>query len=69
MNNNGRASFSPSQRMGDRIMTDSVVQQKVFGQLRAVYESMPKGGIPDRIWRLLLALEQVELAAKREQKR
>jgi hypothetical protein len=55
--------------MGDTIMTDNVIQQKVFGQLRHVYESMPKGGIPDRIWRLLLALEQVEITTKREQKR
>ena len=50
-------------------MTDNVVQQAVFGQLRALYEGMPKGGIPDRIWGLLLALERVELAAKREHKR
>lgn len=42
-------------------MTDSHVQNHIGRQLRAVYESIPKGGIPDRIWRLLLSIEEAEL--------
>jgi len=38
---------------------------KALGQqLRAENDARPKGGIPHRIWRLLLAIERSELAAK-----
>ena len=45
-------------------MTDGIVRDQIGRELRAVYESIPKGGIPDRIWRLLLSMEQVELRQK-----
>ena len=39
-------------------MLSQSAQDRIGRQLRAMYEDMPKGGIPDRIWRLLLAIER-----------
>ena len=43
----------------------TTTELKAIGrQLRAENDARPKGGIPDRIWRLLLAIERCELGAK-----
>lgn len=39
-------------------MLDGTAQKRIGKQLRAVYEQIPKGGIPDRIWKLLLTIEK-----------
>ena len=39
-------------------------QARIARQLRTLYESMPKGGIPDRIWALLLELERKVLVKR-----
>lgn len=45
-------------------MLDTNAQQRIGSRLRAVYEEIPKGGIPDRIWRLLLQIERKLSAGK-----
>lgn len=45
-------------------MLDTNAQARIARQLRALYESMPKGGIPDRIWALLLELERKVLVKR-----
>lgn len=41
----------------------TTTELKAIGQrLRAENDARPKGGIPSRIWRLLLAIERVELS-------
>ena len=39
-------------------MINSTAEKLIGKQLRAVYEQIPKGGIPDRIWKLLLTIEK-----------
>ncbi len=43
------------------LMLDRTEQVRIGQELRAMYESIPKGGIPDRIWRLLLSVEREEM--------
>ena len=50
-------------------MLDGGERVGIGRQLRAMYESMPKGGIPDRIWKLLLSVERVEMHRKAMEKR
>lgn len=38
-------------------MLNEATQDRIGRQLRAIYESIPKGGIPERIWLLLLLIE------------
>jgi len=47
-------------------MLSSTVQNQIGHQLRATYANIPKGGIPDRIWKLLLRIEREEGAARFE---
>lgn len=49
-------------------MLDKVAMDVIAGQLRQVYEAQPKGGIPDPIWRLLLALEKSATLTPRERR-
>ena len=43
----------------------TATELKAIGKkLRAEHAGRPKGGIPDRIWQLLLAIEQSELKGK-----
>lgn len=39
-------------------MLNETAQDRIGRQLRSMYESIPKGGIPDRIWKLLLQIER-----------
>lgn len=41
-------------------MIGITAQHHLGGQLRATYANIPKGGIPDRIWKLLLLIERQE---------
>ena len=41
-------------------MLSITAQRDIGRQLRATYASIPKGGIPDRIWKLLLLIERQE---------
>ncbi len=45
-------------------MLDRTSQVRIGRHLRAMYEGMPKGGIPERLWKLLLSVEQIELRKK-----
>ena len=42
-------------------MLNRTERARIGSQLRAMYEAIPKGGIPDRIWRLLLSVEREEM--------
>ncbi len=39
-------------------MLDKTTQDALGREMRKRYDARPKGGIPDRIWRLLLAMEK-----------
>lgn len=39
-------------------MLEDNVQASIGQKLRAMYEEMPKGPMPDRLWSLLLLLER-----------
>lgn len=43
-------------------MGGNETHDRIGGELRRFYERMPKGGIPERIWVLLLLLEHDERA-------
>ncbi len=55
---------SPAKTNGDHGMLSTIVQNEIGRQLRATYRNIPKGGIPDRIWKLLLCIERQEGAAR-----
>jgi hypothetical protein len=38
-------------------MINDATRDRIGRQLRVTYERMPKGGIPERIWLLLLLIE------------
>ena len=38
-------------------MINEATRDRIGRQLRRTYEHMPKGGIPERIWLLLLLIE------------
>ena len=44
-------------------MLSITAQHDIGRQLRATYADIPKGGIPDRIWKLLLLIERQQSAA------
>lgn len=45
-------------------MLNSIAQDRIGRKLRATYESIPKGGIPERIWKLLLRIESNQAKPK-----
>ena len=55
--------------MGGCEMLNRTEQVGLGRQLRAMYEGIPKGGIPDRIWKLLLRVERLELHRAAKEKR
>jgi hypothetical protein len=48
-------------------MLDERAQAQIGRHLRTVYDGIPKGGIPRRIWRLLLEMEQKLTPGTRKQ--
>ena len=49
-------------------MINEATRDRIGRQLRRTYEHMPKGGIPERIWLLLLLLEHDWNAKARQRK-
>ena len=49
-------------------MINDATRDRIGRQLRVTYERMPKGGIPERIWLLLLLIEQDWNAKARQRK-
>ena len=49
-------------------MLDKTAMDMIGGRLRKVFEAQPKGGIPEPLWRLLLALEKPAAVPPRERR-
>lgn len=42
---------------------DATTRAAIGRQLRTIYDRMPKGAIPERIWQLLIEIEKAERRA------
>ena len=59
MSNDHRSSLAHDRsRRPASVTIDGAVRSEIGSQLRRIYEAIPKGGIPQHLWQLLLTIER-----------